>query len=197
MKHRPSLVQFQELLYSHLDNRANAVIELVNALSGNTHARSVVELSLSSLFGRHYSDLYKAIDAFVLEEKAQWRLMEPFLPRPKKRSFWLLGVDVVPHPRPYAATLEDRTLVYQPQVVTSNKPITIGHAYSTMVLLPEKQTGDPPWVVPLSVRRVASSRDRELVGADQVQSLLTDKHLPFHKGLCVEVGDTSSSSEPT
>ncbi len=193
MKHRPSLVQFQELLYSHLDNRANAVIELVNALSGNTHARSVVELSLSSLFGRHYSDLYKAIDAFALEEKAQWHLMEPFLPRPKKRSFWLLGVDVVPHPRPYAATLEDRTFVYQPQVVTSNKPITIGHAYSTMVLLPEKQTGDPPWVVPLSVRRVASSRDRELVGADQVQSLLTDKHLPFHKGLCVEVGDTSYS----
>ena len=93
MKHRPSLMQFQERLYSHLDNRANAVIELVNALSGNTHARSAVELSLSSLFGRHYSDLYKAIDAFALEEKVQWGLMAPFLPRSKKRSFWLLGVE--------------------------------------------------------------------------------------------------------
>lgn len=138
MKLRPSLAQFQKLLYSHLDNRANAVIELVNALSGNTQARSVVELSLNPLFGSHYSDLYKAVDAFALEEEVQWRLMEPFLPRPKKRSFWLLGEDVVPHPRPYAATLEDRSLVYQPQMITSNKPITIGHAYSTLVLLLEK-----------------------------------------------------------
>ncbi len=169
------------------------MIELLNALSRNTHARSVVELSLSPLFGRHYSDLYKAIDAFALEEKVQWRLMEPFLPRPKQRSFWLLGVDVVPHPRPYASTLEDRALVYQPQVITSNKPITIGHVYSTMVLLPEKEPGDPSWVVPLSVRRVASDQDGEQVGADQVQSLLTDKRLPFQRDLWVEVGDTSYS----
>ena len=193
MEQCPSLAQFQAQLYSHLDNRANAVMELLNALSGNTQARSVVELSLSSLFGRHYSDLYKAIDAFTLAEPVQWHLMAPFLPRPQQRSFWLLSVDVVPHPRPYAATLEDRALVYQPQAVTSNKPITIGHAYSTLVLLPEKQAGDPAWVVPLSVRRVASDQDREQVGADQVQALLTDARLPFRQELCVEVGDTSYS----
>lgn len=194
MKHHPSLAQFQEQLYSHLDNRANAVMALTNALSSNTYARSVVELSLNPLFeGRHYSDLYKAINAFVLPEEVQWHLMAPFLPRPQKWPFWLLGVDVVPHPRPYAATLEDRGLVYRPQVITSNKPITIGHAYSTVVLLTERLPGDPPWVVPLSVRRVASHQDRELVGAEQVQSLLTDKHLPFHQDLCVEVGDSSYS----
>ena len=166
---------------------------LINALSGNTQARSVVELSLHPLFGRHYSDLYKAVGAFALEEETQWRLMAPFLPCPKKRTFWPLSVDVVPHPRPYAATLEDRTFVYQPQVVTSNKPITIGHAYSTLVLLPEKQSGDPSWVVPLSVQRVASDQDHEQVGANQVHRLLTDKRLPFHKDLCVEVGDTRYS----
>jgi len=99
MELHPFLVQFQERLYSHLDHRAHAVMELVNALSGNTQARSVVERSLSSLFGPHYSDLYKAIDAFALEEEVHWRFLKPFLPRPQKRSFWLLGVDVLPHPR--------------------------------------------------------------------------------------------------
>lgn len=81
--------------------------------------------------------------------------------------------------------LEDRAWVYQ--------PTTPGHAYSTLVLLPEKQPGDPAWVVSLSVQRVASDQDREQVGAAQVQRLLTAKHLPFHQDLKVEVGNTSYS----
>ena len=87
MEQCPSLAQFQVRLYSHLDNRANAVMEMLNALSGNTQAHSVVELSLSSLFGCHYSALYKAIEAFTLAEPVQWHLMAPFLPRPQQRSF--------------------------------------------------------------------------------------------------------------
>ncbi|MCD6291770.1 MAG: hypothetical protein J7M34_14840 [Anaerolineae bacterium] len=34
------------------------------------------------------------------------------------------------------------------------------------------------------------------MGADQVQALLTDEHLPFHEDLCVEVGDTRYSRRP-
>ncbi len=196
MSQQPNLVRFQAQLYTHLDNRANAVIELLNALSGNTHARSVVELSLHPLFRRQYGELYKAIDAFTLQEEVQWELMAPFLPRPQRRSFWLLSVDGVPHPRPYAATLGDRAFVYHPQVITSQKPITIGHTYSTVVLLPERLLHAPPWVIPLSVRRIASDQDGELVGADQVGSLLTHRALPFHHDLCVEVGDTRYSKRP-
>ena len=193
MNREPDLVRFQKQLYSHLDNRANAVIELLNALSGNTQMRSVVELSLHPLFGRQYSELYRAIDGFHLPEAVQWRLMAPFLPRPQRRPFWLLSVDVVPHPRPYAATLADRTLVYHPQAVRSQKPITIGHAYSTLLLLPEREAESPPWVLPLSVRRRASDQDQESVGADQVQALLTHPDLPFRRELCVVVGDASYS----
>jgi hypothetical protein len=42
-------------------------------------------------------------------------------------------------------------------------------------------------------RRVASSDDKELVGAGQIDELLRDRRLPFHRSLCVNVGDTSYS----
>ncbi len=47
--------------------------------------------------------------------------------------------------------------VYQPNVPRGNKLITIGHQYSAQVVYPEKeQPNDPPWVYPLSTRRIPS-----------------------------------------
>jgi hypothetical protein len=49
------------------------------------------------------------------------------------------------------------------------------------------------WGVPLSVLRVATDQDKELVGARQIRELLEDPALPWHGELTVEVGDTSYS----
>ena len=86
---------------------------------------------------------------------------------------------MVPVPRPFARTLEDRSYVYQPNRVAGNKPVTIGHHYSVTAFLPEREHPDPPWVVPLSVRRVRSDEKAIVVGAEQVVSLLQDHRLPF------------------
>jgi hypothetical protein len=159
MKSRPSLVQFQELLYSHLDNRANAVIELVNALSGNTHASFRWSSSASApSLGVIIAICTRLSTPSLWQRRPNGALWLPSCPTPGSDPSLFLGVDVVPYPRPYAATLEDRGLVYQPRVATSNKPIAVCHAYSTPVLLTEKQPGDPAWVMPLSVRRVASEK---------------------------------------
>jgi hypothetical protein len=84
--------------------------------------------------------------------------------------------------------------VYQPALLQSNKPVTIGHCYSEVALLPEREAQqDSAWVVPLSCERVSSAEDKELVGAIQINVLLDDPALPFHNQLCVEVGDTSYS----
>jgi hypothetical protein len=97
------------------------------------------------------------------EERRAWekkwvRLVTSYLPEPQQRKFWLFGTDVVPVPRVFAQTLADRTFVYQPNtVVKGNKPVTIGHQYSHLVFFPEKvDADDPPWIVPLVVRRVHS-----------------------------------------
>jgi len=170
-------------------------MDLVDALSSNTQANSVVELSLSPYFRRDYNSLFKSLDEYqyywVHHNLAQ--LAAPYLPQPQRRSFWLLGVDVTSCSRPYAKKLADKSYVYQPNPVRTNKPITVGHQYSSVCLLPERMRPSPHWVIPLSNRRVVKWDDKEKVGAEQIRFLLEDTTLPFYQQLCVEVADSSYS----
>jgi hypothetical protein len=169
-------------------------MELVDAICSNPSARSVVEYSLTPCFRRTYTALYKAVAECKWEGQQLARLLAPYLPIPRQRSFWLLGVDVTPQSRFYARTLPDRGMVYQPNPVKGNKPVTVGHQYSSVTLLPEPEQGvSSSWVVPLRTQRVRTDQDKELVGAEQIDALLQDLLLPFHEELCVEVGDTSYS----
>jgi DDE superfamily endonuclease len=187
-----ALVQFRHKLYQNFTNRADTVMELVDALCSNGSARSVVEYSLTPCFRRTYSTLYKALAGWAWDKEQLARLLAPSLPRP--RSFWLLGVDVTPQPRPFAQTLPDRGMVYHPNPVPGNTPVTIGHQYSTVALLPEAHAQrSPSWVVPLATARVASTDDKEGIGAAQIDALLRDPALPFHDALCVEVADSKYS----
>jgi len=202
-----ALQQFREELYQLFKSRPDALLELLDALCGSPWARSVVELSLSPLFRREYGSLYDAIDQFfqsrdpgqAAEERREWeqelaRLVGRYLPVPQRRGFWLVGTDVVPLPRPYARTLADRTFVHQPNPVGSNAPVAIGHPYSVVALLPEKELPDaPPWVVPLQARRVTSAEKGPGVGAEQLKGLLEDAQQPFHGALCVNVSDSGYS----
>jgi hypothetical protein len=84
--------------------------------------------------------------------------------------------------------------VYYPNPVGSNKPITIGHEYSSIVLLPELGSQmAKSWVVPLCTQRVSTDDDKELVGAEQIKALLDDPALPWHGELVVNVGDSRYS----
>jgi len=187
------LNQFRYELYQNLDNRADAVMDLLDAMS-STRASSVVEYSLSPEFRRSYSSLFKAIDKTKLDEKWLAEQVIPYLPRPQQWPFRLLMVDVTPNPRPYAQTLEDRGMVYQPEVVKGKLPVTIGHEYSTVAIGLEGEANlTPSWLVPLLTRRVESAEDKEMVGAGQIERLLQDKRFPFGRDLTAEVGDTSYS----
>jgi hypothetical protein len=186
--------QFREQLYQNFNKRADTAMELVDALCSYPSANSPVELSLAPVFRRSYTALYKAIAEVEWEKVSLAKLVAAYLPQPKQRPFWLLGVDVTSQPRQFAYTLSDRGYVYQPNQVAGNKPVTIGHQYSTVALLPEKETGvSSSWVAPLSTRRASTDQDKELVGAEQIKVLLEDQTLPFYGELIVEVGDTSYS----
>ena len=189
-----NLNQFRASLYQNIDRRADTVLELIDAMCGVPNASSVVEYSLSPSFRRSYSMVFKGIDGLDFDPLWLPYRLAPYLPRPQAWPFWLLVVDVTPVPRPYAQTLEDRGMVYQPAVVKGKLPVTIGHQYSTVALGLEPETGvSSSWVLPLDTARVATSEDKELVGADQVDRLLTDAQLPFGEALTVEVVDSSYS----
>jgi hypothetical protein len=202
------LKQFRQQLYSSLEYRADAIMDLLDALSSNTTAKSTVELSLNPLFRRSYGSIYDGIQEFSQPDSAETTIAEKrahehqlmqlicsHLPVPNHQKYWLLGVDVTPAPRRFAHTLEDRGYVYQPNTIASNRPVTIGHQYSALVLFPEKlQASSPPWIVPLSLRRVTTQETKRSAGVEQVKLLLNDKTLPFHQQLCVQVADSEYSA---
>lgn len=202
-----TLQEFRQNLYNFFPHRADALMDLIDALASNLNARSVVELSLSSLFRREYSSVYDAIEHFFVpsapekaaqeqraHEQGLLRLIGPYLPAPQQRKYWLFGTDVTYLPRQFAQTLADRTMVHCPNPIQGNKPVTIGHDYSILSYLPEKASAaSPPWVVPLLVRRVRSSEKAAQVGAEQIAAVVTDETLPFEEELCVLVEDSAYS----
>lgn len=192
--HTTNLKQFRYELYQNFTNRADTLMDLVDALCSYPTAKSVVELSQAACFRRSYSTIFKAIDEGRLDKMIVPHLLAPYLPQPQGRPFWLVGVDVTSPPRPYGQTVADRGLVYEPTVVKGNKPVTIGHQYSTVVLGLEAEPGiSTSWVLPLLTERVKTSADKERVGSEQIKALLDDPRLPFGQALCVEAVDSSYS----
>lgn len=191
------LKQFRLELYRKINNRADTLLELVDALCSSPTAQSVVELSQSACFRRSYSTLFKAIEAWSPGKMLLPQLLRPVLPQPQQWPFWLLLVDVTPQPRPYGRTVADRAMVYEPTLIKGNKPVTIGHQYSTVALGLEPEVGvSSSWVLPLLTQRVTTSENKEMVGASQVEALLKDPQLPFGQDLCVEAVDSSYSQAP-
>jgi len=201
------LEQFRLDLYAIMSHRRDALLDLIDAMASNTLARSVIELSLSPFFRRQYSSVPDAIDNFFqgtgpelelegrrAKEQELIGLIGTYLPPPQARPFWLWGIDVTPIPRQFARTLADRTYVYQPNTLTGNKPVTIGHQASVLAYLPEKEASSPPWLVPFIVSRVPSSQTKNEMGVEQVKQLFLDETLPFAQVLNVLVGDTDYSS---
>ena len=71
----------------------------------------------------------------------------PTEPRP------LLAGDHTAWPRSYARTLRDRTIEHQPTPIAGNKPIAVGHGFSTNAKIPEAQGS---WALPLRHERITS-----------------------------------------
>lgn len=132
--------------------------------------------------------------AQILLENEIQSLVVPYLPTLQERPFHLFAIDVTSQPRQFSPTLQDRGFVYQPNAIRGNKPVTIGHQYSVLAYLPEKSGSFcPPWVVPLSTRRVTTSCDKELVGQEQLQGVIKDQKFDFSDHLSVQVVDCSYS----
>ena len=185
-------------------------MDLLDALSGNQGARSVVELSLSPAFRRRWSSFSRAIDRYrsatngamewaerCTQEKTHRRVVAGLLEAPARRKHWLFAVDGTPYSRPHSRCLEDRTIVHRSDPVGGRAPITIGHQYSLVVALPEKvRSNDPAWVLPMSARRVPSAKTPNTVGQEQIRAILDDPQLPWYEELVVVLGDSAYSSRP-
>ena len=195
---KAQLQNFREQLYETFKHRRDSAMDLLDALCSNDRVPSVVELSLNPLFRRKHDALYKAIrESFSIslpQEEVQQsserdspfgELIAQVVPSPKQRSFYLFGLDCTPVPRPYSPTLEDRGMVHQPTPIKGNKPVTIGHSYSMLASLPERNDEDAPWTIPIEMRRVPSESNSTRVGHAQVKALFNNPNVPWANKLCL------------
>jgi len=187
---------FRDHIFSCFSFRADATMELLDSLSGNIDATSVVQLSLSSIFRRGYGSVRDAIKHFAADPKQSIRLEQSLIqycsPITETQPFRLLVVDCTPAPRKYSKTLTDRGIVHAPNVIPGNKPITVGHQYSVVGFLPEQRLGEEniPWLLPISTRRVATNTNGTAVAIEQLDMIVPS----FLKDLTVILGDIAYSS---
>lgn len=204
------LQSFREQLYQQFNHRADSAMDLLDALCSNDHAPSVVHLSLNPLFRGGYSSLFKAIGASlscessetVEEQDAEIEadqgvayqcldLISQVIPQPRERPFLLLGQDCTSIGRPFAKTLKDRGMVHHPTPIKGNKPITIGHSYSLIAVLPERDHTDAPWTLPLDMSRVPTASNSTQTGIAQIKALFSHPSGSSPDQLCALVVDSA------
>ncbi len=193
-------LEWRDNLFQGLKARKETLIELLDALSSNQQAHSVVELSLNPLFRREYNSLYRGIQEFLPTQndpnyakqiETLFSAVSKTIPATSK-DFNLCGIDTTPCPRPFAQTLADKTFIHYPNPIKGNKPINIGHCYSVVCAFPDPiETEIVPWAVPLLGERVPSKNKGVNQGNQQLEKIW--KSSLFSDKLAVLVADSDYS----
>jgi DDE superfamily endonuclease len=102
-----------------------------------------------------------------------------------------MGQDCTSIARPFAKSLEDCEMVHQPTQIKGNKPITIGHRYSLLAVLPERSNEDAPWTIPLDTGRVPTESTSTQQGIAQLNAVLTKPNMPWTDELRALVVDSA------
>ena len=149
-KHFNKLIQFRQAAYADLGTAKDALFELCDAVIGTAAANSFAELSCSKYFRRCWPSVYEALQDGHPDRKA---LMKLYCQHINLEVRLTLVGDHTAWPRPTAYTLADRTVEHQPTPIPGNRPITLGHGYSTLVWTPENKGS---WALPLLHERISS-----------------------------------------
>lgn len=192
-----SLEKFRSALYKLFSKRRDAIFELMDALSSYGHrARSIVELSEALCFTRKYSSITDAIgDGMPFAQKDEIaQLVFDSCTHEHKGQYHLFALDVTAQPRLHAKTLKDRSIVHAPTYTPGQKPIALGHQYSTIVWLPQEDVDKAQhWVVPMSAERVPTDTTGHAFGMRQLTDMIVQ--LKLADQLIVSVGDTAYGAE--
>lgn len=190
------LKQFRTSIYNNFPARRDANMNLIDALSSYGHrCKHPVELCESPYFEREYSSITDAIGDGLAAENC-WNSMTKIRYDTMSNSDErvIIIADTTPQSRHSAHCVADRHVVYSPNPAPGNKPITVGHEYSTISLLPnDVATQDKHWLVPLDTKRVKSSEKGNEVGMQQISSCIT--HLALTNKLVISVADSKYGTE--
>lgn len=166
------LAAFRQSVYQCLTRASDALFELIDAVLTSTAISSFPELSCASVFRRQWPSVYEALKDGELDSTQLLELEIKNLP-PMNRP--LLVGDHTAWPRVQARTLKDRSFVHQPTLIKGQKPISIGHRYSTLGVVPPNDLNNPAvagsWFLPLRHDRIKTDTTPSARLAEQLKEV--------------------------
>ena len=158
--------QFREKVYQSMVKRADAILDMVDALTVAGHVDSPVALSEEPPFRRKFSSIFDTLRQGEIDFDLLLQTLLAYQPSNSEElaGCEVYGLDCTPNEREEAETLEGRVSLK----AQKEDPVRYGHKYSWLVRLIQWGTS---WVAPVDVRRVDSRLSDSQVGAVQVQEL--------------------------
>lgn len=158
--------RFRREVYQTFEQRADAGMDLVDALTSAVTVESPVAQSESPLFRRQFSSVYDVLEHGRMRLAALCRVLDRHQPEGAGciAGYEVYAVDCTNDPAPEAETLPDRSQSRKGR----SAPTEVGHRYSWLARLVAERTS---WCMPQDVRRVSSETTDSQVAADQVAAL--------------------------
>ena len=170
------LQRMRKRAYQLLGNGRDSVFDLMDAVLSSRSVSSFVELSLSPLFQRQWSSVYKALERSDPPTEKLMGLYCQFLPVAKSGQLLLAG-DHTAWPRVWSPTLKERTYEHQPPAYPEASSVTIGQGYSTLACVPDPEGS---WALPLVHERITSFESPLTKGASQLRQVCSRlEHRPL------------------
>ncbi len=149
------LIVFRQAAYSLMGKAQDALFELTDAVIQMQHPQSFVELSCAPAFRRKWSSAYEALQDGRPDREG---LLHLYLQQLTDETQLILAGDHTAWPRLWASTLAGRSYQHQDSPIPVHRPVTIGHGYSTLAIIPESNGS---WALPLLHERISDQRPVE------------------------------------
>ena len=142
----------------------DALFELSDAVIQMRQIQSFAELSCAPAFRRKWSSVYEALQD---GEPNGAELLDEYVEQLDAEKRLILAGDHTAWSRLWAGTLSERRYQHQPTAIPGRRPITIGHGYSSVVVVAEAEGS---WALPLLHERILDQKAVE-AGAQQLEQV--------------------------
>lgn len=164
---RPSLLPaFRAKLHQQFRKRADAALDLIDAVTTAGTVPSPVALSEEPPFRRKFSAIYDVLEHGDVDLSELGKVLYEAQPADcaTVAGYEVYAVDATPNPRPAAETLRDRVLLK----ADKDTPAVPGWKFSWLVRLVQRGTS---WVAPQAVEQIPADSTANQVAGGQVIAL--------------------------
>lgn len=160
------LQQFRNTVYQALPKRADATLDLLDALTSASHVSSPVALSESILFRRGFASVYDVLEEGKPPEAALREIFRHNQPATCETiaGYTVNAIDCTPNPRPEADTLPSRVYLKSQKEQVAE----VGEKFSWLMRLVKTGTS---WAAPQDIQRVSSNSTDSATAVAQVKWL--------------------------